>query len=351
MSTFLAGAKLVEFLTSLPCVIYESTADLTVTTISPNVFDLIGIHPESLKENRSLLQERLHVEDRQRVMTRLDQLTLTEAASERHRIINDRGLPVWVLHSFRKLGKSDDTYLRGCLIPLSPEISVGSLDIAVNSQFVHKMGNHFQLINLLIGSLKRNGSLIGESEALQETVERAVDFTRAFSQYSQMPAHWAIMELAAVVKSAIHSTEPLFKEKKVIFKAFVPDSLDGMVIRGDSFLLEIALASILQNALEATKSGDEVILDGDGSALASKSISLATIHIVDTGCGMEKSVLEKATAPFFSSKPERNGLGLSMAIRIIEMHGGLLTIASEAGHGTRVDILLPVGASTGIPEH
>jgi signal transduction histidine kinase len=347
MSTFPAGAKLVDFLTSLPCVIYESTADLTVTMISPNVFDLIGIQPESLKGNRSLLQERLHVEDRQRVMTRLDQLALTEAASERHRIINDRGLPVWVLHSFRKLGKSDDTHLRGCLIPLPIEIAAPSPDIGAISQFVHKIGNHFQLINLLIGSLGRNELLKGEINALQETVDRAVEFTRSFSQFTQIAANQVTLNLAAVVDLVIRDAEPLFEEKKVIFKALVHDSLNGVLICGDSFLLEIALGSILQNALEATKSGDEVILEGKANTAQG---CIATISIVDTGCGMEEQLLENATAPFFSSKPDRNGLGLSMASRVVNMHGGLLTITSEAGQGTRVDISLPLKMSAENPE-
>jgi signal transduction histidine kinase len=57
---------------------------------------------------------------------------------------------------------------------------------------------------------------------------------------------------------------------------------------------------------------------------------------------MEKEVLVKAPLPFFSSKPERNGIGLSMAIRIFEIHGGLLSISSQAGIGSQVEILLPL---------
>jgi len=314
--------KMSDFLASLPCVVYETTSDFTIRVISPNAFDLIGIQAESLQGNRSLWEDRLNQEDRQRLFARLDQLQEAEIASEDHGLLDDQGLPVRVSHSFRKVGKDDSIRIHGSITPLMRDVRVRSLDSAVISQFIHKIGNHFQLINLLIGSLKRNGTSNHEIQSLQDTVDQAVEFTRSFSHYTQTPVYLSAVELGEILRSVIESQ-----------------------ICGDPFLLELALSSIIQNALEATKSADQVVIDARKETFPLTSRSVARVWIADSGIGMEKEILAKASVPFFSSKRERSGLGLSMAIRILEMHGGLLNISSNESSGTRVEITLPVSES------
>jgi len=338
--------KMSDFLASLPCVVYETTSDFTIRVISPNAFDLIGIQAESLQGNRSLWEDRLNQEDRQRLFARLDQLQEAEIACEDHGLLDDQGLPVRVSHSFRKVGKDDSIRIHGSITPLMRDVRARSLDSAVISQFIHKIGNHFQLINLLIGSLKRNGTSNHEIQSLQDTVDQAVEFTRSFSHYTQTPVYLSAVELGEILRSVIESASPLFEEKKVSFKAIVDDSLTGSQICGDPFLLELALSSIIQNALEATKSADQVVINARKETFPLTSRSVARVWIADSGIGMEKEILAKASVPFFSSKRERSGLGLSMAIRILEMHGGLLNISSNESSGTRVEITLPVSEST-----
>ena len=341
-SPFNTEPKLVEFLTSLPCVVYESAADLTIRVISQNVFDLIGIQLDALQGKRALWGERLYHEDRMRLLARLEQLQSSEIVSENHRLLDDQGLPVWVSHRFKKIGKNNDACIRGCITPIPREVQAKSLDCAVISQFIHKIGNHFQLINLLIGSLKRSGASSDEIAGLQDTVDRAVEFTRSFSHYSQTPVYLAAVDLGDVIGSVFQSTAPLFSEKNVSYKLLGHESLYGAVLSGDPFLLELALIEVIQNALDATKSADQVILAASREASTRTSPAIAKICIGDTGSGMEKELLAKAPLPFFTSKPERNGIGLSMAMRIVEIHGGLLSISSQEEIGSQVEILLPL---------
>ena len=341
-SSFNTEPKLVEFLTSLPCVVYESAADLTIRVISQNVFDLIGIQPDALQGKRALWGERLYHEDRTRLLERLEQLQSSEIVSENHRLLDDQGLPVWVFHRFKKIGKNNDACIRGCITPIPREVRAKSVDCAVISHFIHKIGNHFQLINLLIGSLKRSGASVDEIAGLQDTVDRAVEFTRSFSHYSQTPVYLAAVDLGDVIGSVFQSTAPLFSEKNVSYKLLGHESLYGAVLSGDPFLLELALIEVIQNALDATKSADQVTLAASREASTRTSPTIAKICIGDTGSGMGKELLAKAPLPFFTSKPERNGIGLSMAIRIVEIHGGLLSISSQEEIGSQVEILLPL---------
>jgi two-component sensor histidine kinase len=342
--------KFEEPLAAAPAILYECTADLTVTTVSANSAELIGVRSEKLIGNRTLWDERLAVEDRQGLLARIDRLNPGEVLSETHRLIDERGLPVWVSHSLCKIRTNTDTVIRGCMIPLPTDFSSKGLDSGVISQFVHKIGNHFQLINLLIGSFKRGVKSINEIETLQETVDRAVEFTRAFLHYSQAPTGPSEVDLGEVLRAVIHSNAALFVEKKVMLKDLVEESLNGALVTGDPILLEIAFRSILQNALDATSSGDRVLISGKYHATCLAGQSIARISIADTGHGIETEFLEKAATPFFTSKPERDGLGLSMAVRIVESHGGRLNISSNKSHGTEVEILLPLRQAIDCPD-
>jgi signal transduction histidine kinase len=332
---------LAELITSLPCVVYELTRDFAVRTISLNTTSLIGIQPDLLQGKRNLWDERLPPEDRCRVLARFAQILPGEMALEQHRIIDDQGLPVWVTHQFQKVGKSGDVSIRGFIAPIPKEGRAKSLDSGVISHFIHKIGNHFQLINLLIGALKRGSASTGEIESLQDTVDRAVEFTRSFSHYSQLPVYLNV-DLGEVLRTAYQTMAPHFGEKSVACHLVGQESLQGAALNGDPFLLELALNAVIQNALDATPSSGEVVLSADRQSSGRHARSIAKICVADSGSGMGAEILTKAATPFFSSKPDRNGIGLSMAIRIFENHGGLLNISSQHGCGTRVEILLPL---------
>jgi signal transduction histidine kinase len=69
------------------------------------------------------------------------------------------------------------------------------------------------------------------------------------------------------------------------------------------------------------------------------------IEVIDTGTGIPADVLPKVFEPFFTTKPvgEGTGLGLAMTLRIVEEHGGTVSVKSQVGKGTHVTFLLPVG--------
>lgn len=342
--------NLEEALAFVPSITYQCAEDLTVTTISSSAAELIGIRSESLVGNRTLWDVRLTAEDRRGLVARIDELAPGEVAAETHTVIDDRGLLVWVSHCFRKVSTDTATVIRGCMIPLPMDFHAKGIDSGVISQFVHKIGNHLQLINLLIGSLKRGVKTANEIEALQETVDRAAEFTRAFLHYSQASTGVSAVDLGDILRTVIHSNSPLFADRKVTFVDLVQDSLNGAYVNGDPGLLELAFQSILKNALDATRGGDRVVISGKYHARCFAGSS-ARISITDTGYGIEKELLQKAAIPFVTSKPERDGLGLSIAVRIVESHGGRLNISSDKSHGTEVEIVLPLCKTIDCPEH
>jgi signal transduction histidine kinase len=75
------------------------------------------------------------------------------------------------------------------------------------------------------------------------------------------------------------------------------------------------------------------------------------VEVVDRGIGIAEEDQARLFEPFFRTDRSRTratgglGLGLTLARRVVEQHGGTLTIASELGHGTCATVRLPVASS------
>jgi signal transduction histidine kinase len=107
------------------------------------------------------------------------------------------------------------------------------------------------------------------------------------------------------------------------------------VVQADANLLRQAILNLTLNGCDAMSEGGEL-------ALETEAINGAAVACIsDTGCGIPPEVLPKIFEPFYSTKPDGTGLGLSVARRIIHAHGGGIEIESEFGKGTRVRLTLP----------
>ena len=110
-------------------------------------------------------------------------------------------------------------------------------------------------------------------------------------------------------------------------------------IKVDSKELYQSFYHIIKNAVEALPEGGNIWLTT--KHLGDK----VTISIEDKGIGIEKENLEKVFEPLVSfNKPKSSGLGLSIAKKIIENHGGTILITSSPGEGTTVSVTLPVSS-------
>jgi len=110
------------------------------------------------------------------------------------------------------------------------------------------------------------------------------------------------------------------------------------VIAADNFQLKHAVLNLVLNALQATPRGGAIAVETaqEGQRLL--------IEVRDSGEGIPADKLERVFDLFFTMREGGTGLGLPIARRIIEEHGGKLTLASRPGQGTSARILLPVRA-------
>jgi len=111
---------------------------------------------------------------------------------------------------------------------------------------------------------------------------------------------------------------------------------DLPLIRGTSARLKQALLNLLLNARQAMPSGGSVTVSADVDAQ-----SFVRVAVEDSGCGIPKEARGRVFNPFFSTKENGTGLGLSVTRRIVEDHGGSLQLESEPGVGTRFTMRFP----------
>jgi len=139
------------------------------------------------------------------------------------------------------------------------------------------------------------------------------------------------------LKKVINETASPYKKmlsERIKFKEIYEDK--DFDFKGDKDKIRIALRNIFINAIEAirNKGEIEVKLKRDNKNLI--------LEINDTGMGMEKVMLKKAFEPYFSTKDAGTGIGLSIAKKIIEGHGGSIQISSKLRTGTEVLIKFPL---------
>ncbi len=116
---------------------------------------------------------------------------------------------------------------------------------------------------------------------------------------------------------------------------------DGLpVTMGDANQLKQAFLNVISNAIQSMPEGGSVTVRTEQRG------QQIIVSISDTGEGIPKEVLDKLFVPFFTTRKTGSGLGLAVTRRIVENHGGTISVESEAGEGTTFRIALPVVRSS-----
>jgi signal transduction histidine kinase len=143
--------------------------------------------------------------------------------------------------------------------------------------------------------------------------------------------------LAGAVEEMLDFFGQTAKAASIDIKSYMPADLPRVSLDRDMF--KQALLNLLLNAEQAMPSGGVITLQ----ALAEPGG--VRLDLIDTGKGMTPEVVAKAFRPFFSTRPGGSGLGLATTRKIIEAHGGTISLQSEPGRGTKFTIHLSTAPS------
>ncbi|MFJ1299131.1 response regulator [Pseudomonadota bacterium AL_CKDN230030165-1A_HGKHYDSX7] len=128
----------------------------------------------------------------------------------------------------------------------------------------------------------------------------------------------------------------------------------------DPHQVENALLNLAINARDAMQGHGSLVVEAGNVTLPPRNHEGAlrpgqyvTLTLIDTGCGIDKALLERVFEPFYTTKPEGQGtgLGLSMVYGFVKQTGGHVQLDSEPGRGTTVKLYLPRVEQPETPTH
>lgn len=164
-------------------------------------------------------------------------------------------------------------------------------------------------------------SLLNESKHLSDVITSFLEYTKIKKLEREK------IEITEILKKAIEPLKLKYPKIRFILKG------NHINLNVDLSLFTQGLRAILENSCYEQKEGDIFLnyIEDEKNVI---------IEIRDQGSGMDEETLKKAFIPFFSTKPDGTGLGLSLAHKVITLHNGTISISSKKGFGTTIKITI-----------
>lgn len=208
------------------------------------------------------------------------------------------------------------------------------------AQVAHEVKNPLAGLLLYSLHLKSKATRFSESEAslidkivttinhLNSRVEQILGFARPVSLTLRSG------DVNGIVTDVLDLVRPQLTASKVDVRLSLAQQpayamLDESSLRG-------ALMNLMLNAIEAMPDG------GVLSVAIDQTDEVLRLEIADTGRGIPEDEAKKIFEPFYTTKEQGLGLGMPYAKKIIDQHGGTISLSSQPGEGTRVSIALPL---------
>ncbi|MBA2920852.1 ATP-binding protein [Sphingomonas sp. MAH-20] len=202
---------------------------------------------------------------------------------------------------------------------------------------VHDLGNMMQVLGSALGLLQRHPAIAANSEpqALLSGAIFALERVRSLARQlgpqpriniDQVQVGTCILEIEQVLRMAVPPRISLSVEVEP----------DLPVLLCNRHCLENVLLNLIRNACDAVEGSGRIVV----SARLERRTQRVLVEVADNGTGMSAEVLERAAAPYFTTKASGTGLGLAMAKRFTSALQGDLTIMSARGEGTTVSLAL-----------
>ena len=169
--------------------------------------------------------------------------------------------------------------------------------------------------------------LISEVERLDRSISELLDYSR--------PEHLSVgqLELVEPIKKAIRLIRSDANAEQVeIIEQYADEK---RLIAGDRDKLTQLFLNLFLNSIQAMSGGGRL------TVTTRHDEGRNTVEVEDSGTGVDEALKEKIFDPYFTTKHEGTGLGLSLCSKIVEDHHGSISISSRKGQGTKVTIIFP----------
>jgi len=220
----------------------------------------------------------------------------------------------------------------------------------------HEIRNPLSSVNISISSIERAcGASTGLEPDTKEKIDRILEQMKSAAakmglvvqrvmDYSKpFPPRRDTVDLNKVIEEAVRlSLSTLRKREIAVLKDLAPDLA---TCRVDAQMIEQVLVNLITNASQAMEGAEGAKLLEVASAVQDGRIVL---RVSDSGPGVPPSLREKVFDPFFTTRKDGSGIGLSFSHRIIADHGGSLRVGTSRWGGAEFRIEFPASRE-GVP--
>lgn len=216
--------------------------------------------------------------------------------------------------------------------------TVGELSSAIAHEIKNPLAGIRGAVQVIMDSEDLGGDLKKIFEEILRQIDRVTKTLKDLlslskdvtPQFNDVYLHKIIDGLFTLLKQ---QTE---KNNITVKKNYDPDV---NYIMADQEQLQQVFLNLILNAIQSMPSGGRLTVETKYLPFEKEKIK---VKISDTGCGMSEEIVDRIFEPFFTTKPQGTGLGLYTTKRIIDLHGGTISVESQVGKGSTFTVILPV---------
>lgn len=170
---------------------------------------------------------------------------------------------------------------------------------------------------------------------IKSEINRTLLLLQDFLDCNHLKVSKDIMDINMLLEDVGNACMPLINNKKIKYISNIDD--DELYMEGDYERLKQVFINIIKNSIEAINNRNSYIK-------VNTEIKQNNIYIVieDNGIGIDKEDLKKIKDPFYTTKKDGTGLGVTLSLEIIKAHNGSMKYISKVGKGTKVEVMLPL---------
>ena len=171
---------------------------------------------------------------------------------------------------------------------------------------------------------------------IRSEINRTLLLLQDFLDCNHLKINKDILDINLLLEDVGDECVPLLESRMINYISHIDD--DELYIEGDYERLKQVFINIIKNSIEAINTSDNSYIEID-TKLEENNIH---IFIEDNGTGISPEDLEKICNPFYTTKKNGTGLGITLSTEIIEAHGGKIIYTSKLGEWTNVEVILPL---------
>lgn len=231
------------------------------------------------------------------------------------------------LDSWRKLVRVLTHEIMNTAIPISTLAGV-------TNQFLFQAdGKEKDLATL---NLEDQNDLRHSLKTIEKRSKGMVEFVEATKSYTNIPIpKFEKQCLKQIVANVISLLKPGIESSGV--NVFIKADNQLPYLNLDTKLIEQLLINIIKNSTESFEKKDNLKININIYALDSEDKVI--LEIMDNGSGIDPDILDNIFIPFYTTKKEGSGIGLSLSRQIMRLHGGIIQLSSEISKGTKVKLI------------